>query len=188
MASKAGKCLYHRMRTGAHLIAYSTGGAIHVDYGYLDRAIKDQSERLTEAAADDLPATLYTRQLYLPIMITVYQNLEPLNWDVLYLRDNMSVTDSMVKEAQEKISSQNIRHIESAEQPVEQLLVITQQANDNADKNPYCLLTLDVRNTWTTPFDIEFTVDNSSDNEDTSATNLLKSVVTIQPALTKRYI
>ncbi|KAG1116027.1 hypothetical protein G6F42_013796 [Rhizopus arrhizus] len=165
-----------------------TGGAIHVDYGYLDRAIKDQSERLTEAAADDLPATLYTRQLYLPIMITVYQNLEPLNWDVLYLRDNMSVTDSMVKEAQEKISSQNIRHIESAEQPVEQLLVITQQANDNADKNPYCLLTLDVRNTWTTPFDIEFTVDNSSDNEDTSATNLLKSVVTIQPALTKRMV
>ncbi|KAL7320454.1 hypothetical protein PS15m_000343 [Mucor circinelloides] len=165
-----------------------TGGAIHVDYGYLDRAIKDQSERLTEAAADDLPATLYTRQLYLPIMITVYQNLEPLNWDVLYLRDNMSVTESMVKEAQDMISSQNIRQIESAEQPVEQLLVITQQSNDNADKNPYCLLTLDVRNTWTTPFDIEFTVDNSSGNEDTSTTNLLKSVVTIQPALTKRMV
>lgn len=168
----------------------STGGAIHVDYGYLDRAIKDQSEKLTEtsAANDELPATLYTRQLYLPIMITVYQNLEPLHWDVLYLRDNMSVTETMVKEAQEKIAGQTIRQIESAEQPVEQLLVITQQANDKDDKNPYCLLTLDVRNTWTTPFDIEFTVDNSSDKDDTSGNSLLKSVVTIQPALTKRYI
>lgn len=159
-----------------------------MDYGYLDRAIKDRSEKLIEEEAvnDDLPATLYTRQLYLPIMITVYQNLEPLNWDVLYLRDNMSVTELMVKEANDKIQSLDIKHIESAEQPVEQLLVITQQANDNDDKNPYCLLTLDVRNTWTIPFDIEFTVDNSNENDDTNIDTLLRSVVTIQPALTKR--
>lgn len=160
-----------------------------MDYGYLDRAIKDRSEKFIEqeeSINDDLPATLYTRQLYLPIMITVYQNLEPLNWDVLYLRDNMSVTESMVKEANDKIQSLDIKHIESAEQPVEQLLVITQQANDNDDKNPYCLLTFDVRNTWTIPFDIEFTVDNSNEKDDAKIDNLLRSVVTIQPALTKR--
>ncbi|KAI8647021.1 TRAPP II complex [Parasitella parasitica] len=165
-----------------------TGGAIHVDYGYLDRAIKDQSEKTSETTSQDLPTTLYTRQLYLPIMITVYQNLEPLNWDVLYLRDNMSVTEAMANDACAKIENLDIKRIESAEQPVEELLVLTQRANDNDDKNPYCLLTLDVRNTWTTPFDIEFTVDNSTEKNDANINNLLRSVVTIQPSLTKRIV
>jgi hypothetical protein len=156
-----------------------------VDYGYLDRAIKDQTENLAEVN-EELPATLYTRQLYLPIMITVYQNLEPLNWDVLYLRDNMTVTKPMVDRAIENISKLDIQNIHTTEQPVEELLVITQQANDDNDKNPYCLLTLDVRNTWTVPFDVEFVVDNTGDEADKSKSNALKSVLTIQPGLTKR--
>lgn len=159
------------------------GGAIHVDYGYLDRVIKDQAI-VEDDKDDELPTTLYTRQLYLPIMITVYENLEPLNWDVLYLRDNMTVSDEMVKEAVEKVSNLNIDH--SDEQPVEQLFVVTQQSNDDQDKNPYCLLTLDVRNTWTVPFDIEFVVDNREGEDDEEQVHILKSVVTIQPALTRR--
>jgi hypothetical protein len=135
---------------------------------------------------EELPATLYTRQLYLPIMITVYQNLEPLNWDVLYLRDNMTVTKPMADKAIENISKLDIQHIHQTEQPVEELLVITQQANDDNDKNPYCLLTLDVRNTWTVPFDVEFIVDNTGDEMEEGKNNSLKSVLTIQPGLTKR--
>ncbi|KAI8075820.1 TRAPP II complex [Gilbertella persicaria] len=163
-----------------------TGGAIHVDYGYLDRAIKDQTKKASKFD-QELPATLYTRQLYLPVMITVYQNLEPLNWDVLYLRDNMMVTEDQLNYAVDKIEKLDMNHMQSTEQPVEQLLVITQQANDDNDKNPYCLLTLDVRNTWTIPFDIEFTIDNTTEGKEEKA-SLLKSTVTIQPALTKRMV
>lgn len=151
----------------------------------MDRAIKDQTEKLDEVN-EELPATLYTRQLYLPIMITVYQNLESLNWDVLYLRDNMTVTKPMVDNALGNVSKLDIQHIHTTEQPVEDLLVITQQANDDNDKNPYCLLTLDVRNTWTVPFDVEFIVDNTGDDPKESNNNSLKSVLTIQPGLTKR--
>lgn len=141
----------------------------------MDRAIQDQTSSAQPEQQDELPTTLYTRQLYLPIMITVYQNLEPLNWDVLYLRDNMAITDTMFNEAMDKLSD---RH--TSDQPVEELIVITQQPNDD-DKNPYCLLTLDVRNTWTIPFDLEFTVDNKD-------TIPIQSVLTIQPALTKRIV
>ncbi|KAI8078551.1 TRAPP II complex [Thamnidium elegans] len=158
------------------------GGAIHVDYGYLDRVIRDQPVETDEDG--ELPATLYTRQLYLPIMITVYQHLEPLNWDVLYLRDNMAVTDEMVDTAIKNIAGLEIDN--ASEQPVEQLLIITQQANDDQDKNPYCILTLDVKNTWSVPFDIEFVVDNREDEE--TEESLLKSTVTIQPTLTKRIV
>lgn len=170
-----------------------TGGAIHVDYGYLDRIIKDQQledskkEAEEEEEEEELPTTLYTRQLYLPIMITVYHNLESLNWDVLYLRDNMSVSKAMLDEALEKLSQLDINNKRNEIQPVEELLVVTQQSNDHHDKNPYCLLTLDVRNTWTVPFDIEFVVDNRQDeNEVRDHPNVLKSTLTIQPALTKR--
>lgn len=164
-----------------------TGGAIHVDYGYLDRVIKDQQQVEKKAEEEEeLPATLYTRQLYLPIMISVYQNLDPLNWDVLYLRGNTTVSKDQVEEALTQIQGLDLLSMEktSGEQPVEQLLVLTQQANDEQDKNPYCLLTLDIRNTWTVPFDIQFNVDNSEggENED----NKLKSTVTIQPSITKR--
>lgn len=167
-----------------------TGGAIHVDYGYLDRVIKDQQQQQQQAEEEEkeLPATLYTRQLYLPIMISVYQNLDPLNWDVLYLRGNTTVTQDQVQEAMAQIQRLDLSSMEktSGEQPVEQLLVLTQQANDEQDKNPYCLLTLDVRNTWTVPFDIQFNVDNSEGGENQD--NKLKSTVTIQPSITKRIV
>ncbi|KAI9475700.1 MAG: TRAPP II complex [Benjaminiella poitrasii] len=164
-----------------------TGGAIHIDYGYSDRAIQGQSEKKTHND-NELPTTLYTRQLYLPIMITVYQNLEPINWDVLYLRDNMSVSESRIDKAIEVISKLDIQSIRATEQPVEELLMITQQSTDNNDKNPYCLLILDVRNTWTTPFDVEFIIDNCKDENESMDNNILRSVLTIQPALTKRVV
>ncbi|KAI7900256.1 TRAPP II complex [Cokeromyces recurvatus] len=164
-----------------------TGGAIYIDYGYLDRAIQGQTKKIIYND-EGLPTTLYTRQLYLPIMITVYQNLEPLNWDVLYLRDNMSVTKSYIDEAINTINKLDIQNIKTTEQPVEELLMLTQQSNDNNDKNPYCLLTLDVRNTWTTPFDIEFVIDNRNNDNENVDSNILKSVLTIQPALTKRIV
>lgn len=118
-------------------------------------------------------------------MITVYQHLEPLNWDVLYLRDNMKVSQEAINKAFESVSKPDAQQWGSSDQPVEDLLLITQKSFDKNDKNPYCLLTLDVRNTWNVPFDVDFTIDNT---EATSDKEILKSHVTIQPALTKRYI
>jgi hypothetical protein len=120
-------------------------------------------------------------------MITVYQHLEPLNWDVLYLRDSMAVNEDAVEQALKKINALDSTDSGSHNQPAEELVLITQKASDKNDKNPYCLLTLDVRNAWTVPFDVEFTIDNSElGSEDMSEGEILKSRITIQPALTKR--
>ncbi|RCI06824.1 hypothetical protein CU098_013039 [Rhizopus stolonifer] len=159
-----------------------TGGAVYIDYGYLDRAIGGQPDG---EQSNELPTTLYTRQLYFPVMITVYQHLEPLNWDVLYLRDNMKVSQEAINKAFESVSKPDAQQWGSSDQPVEDLLLITQKSFDKNDKNPYCLLTLDVRNTWNVPFDVDFTIDNT---EATSDKEILKSHVTIQPALTKRIV
>ncbi|KAI9279379.1 TRAPP II complex [Sporodiniella umbellata] len=159
-----------------------TGGAVYIDYGYLDRAIDGRPE--TEQI-NELPTTLYTRQLYFPVMITVYQHLESLNWDVLYLRDNMRVSQESIDNAFELIGGLDIQSAGANNQPVEELLLVTQRSFDKNDKNPYCLLTLDIRNTWNVPFDIKFTIDNT---ESASDKEIIKSRVTIQPALTKRIV
>ncbi|KAG1052966.1 hypothetical protein G6F43_004920 [Rhizopus delemar] len=160
-----------------------TGGAVYIDYGYLDRAIKGQEQESEQS--NELPTTLYTRQLYFPVMITVYQHLEPLNWDVLYLRDNMTVSKEAVDKAFEAVSKTKDQQGNSSDQRVEDLLLITQRSSDDNDKNPYCLLTLDVRNTWTVPYEVEFMIDNT---ETASENEILKYQVTIQPALTKRIV
>jgi hypothetical protein len=116
-------------------------------------------------------------------MITVYQHLEPLNWDVLYLRDNMTVSKEAVDKAFKAVSKTKDQQGSSSDQRVEDLLLITQRSSDDNDKNPYCLLTLDVRNTWTVPYEVEFMIDNT---ETASENEILKYQVTIQPALTKR--
>lgn len=83
------------------------------------------------------------------------------------------------------------------DQPIEDLLIITRQPmtdSNTQDKNDYCLVTLDVRNTWTVPFDVEFEIDNSNaDDNDTQNDDdqkkenpPLKSIVTVQPGSTKR--
>ncbi|KAI9025957.1 TRAPP II complex [Phycomyces nitens] len=162
-----------------------TGGTIQVEYGYLERAIQKQKEASDQEDATNSPSVFYTRQLYLPVLVTVYQNLEPLNWDVLYLRHNALVSEEMMNKALEDIQSLDINKGSDIEQPVEDLLLVTRQAdNDKQAQSDYCLVTLDVRNTWTVPFNIEFMIDNGTDSSEQS----LQSVVTIQPGWTKRVV
>ncbi|KAI9313933.1 TRAPP II complex [Dichotomocladium elegans] len=142
-----------------------TGGTIQVDYGYLNRA-------------EETTKSFYTRQLYLPVLITVYQNLEPLNWDILYLRHSAPAPKADIDDALERINSIDINKGSAFNQPIEDLLLITRQFDDRNNKNEYCLVTLDVRNTWTVPFDTSFVIDNDDEK--------LKSIVTIQPGSTKR--
>lgn len=144
----------------------STGGTIQIDYGYLKR---DENE------AD----SFYTRQLYLPVLITVYQNLEPLNWDILYLRHSAPVPKADIDNARERIAKIGLEPSNAYDQPIEDLLLITRQFDDQKSKNDYCLVTLDVRNTWTVPFDTKLVIDNGDDDK-------LTSIVTLQPGSTKR--
>ena len=148
-----------------------TGGTIQIDYGYMNR--NEQKEQ----------TSFYTRQLYLPVLVTVYGNLEPVNWDILYLRHSAPVPKNEIDSALQRIEAIDINKGNAFDQPIEDLLLITRQFDDENNRNDYCLVTLDVRNTWTVPFDIEFVVDNS-DSENTN--NKLTSIVTIQPGSTKR--
>ncbi|KAG0167730.1 hypothetical protein DFQ30_005723 [Apophysomyces sp. BC1015] len=151
-----------------------TGGTIQVEYGYLDRAVTD--ERKDQAAA-----MFYTRQLYLPVLVTVYQNLEPSNWDILYLRHNEHVLDDAVENALQNLQILDTNQQGVTDNHIEDLLLITRQVhNDIQKQNDYCLVTLDVRNTWTVAFNVEFDIDNDNENEK------LKSILTIQPGCTRR--
>lgn len=149
----------------------STGGTIQIDYGYLNREGKQESTEF------------FTRQLYLPVLITVYQNLEPLNWDILYLRHNSPIGKDAMGAATKRLQYLDVGYDENAEQAAEDMLLITRQYGDDQDKVDYCLVTLDVRNTWTVPFAVDFVVDNSDDKNE----NKIKCTVTINPGSTKRY-
>lgn len=146
-------------------------------------------EQHIERLADDdspLPDTnvFYTRQLYLPILVTVYQNLEPLNWDILYLRHNRPISPDNAAGALERVQHLSLDTGSTFHQPVEDLLTLT-QISDDSTKNDYCLVTLDVRNIWTVPFDTEVTIDNSPDLDGSTP---VKSIVTIHPGSTKRLV
>ncbi|KAI7862240.1 TRAPP II complex [Spinellus fusiger] len=167
-----------------------TGGTIQIEYGHLDCAIQRQRQQQEQEQVSGYneshlagPTIFYTRQLYLPVLVTVYQNLEPLNWDVLYLRHSALISEDAMAQALGAIMKLDINNGSDIEQPVEDLLLITRQAeNDKQTQSDYCLVTLDVRNTWTVPFNIEFTINNSTENNP----HTLHSVVTLQPGWTKR--
>lgn len=136
------------------------------------------------------PAIFYTRQLYLNILITVYQNLEPFNWDAVYLRHTTPASKESLQKAFETIHNQkNNREASIVQrQPVEDLLLICRNIElKSQERNEYCLVTFDIRNTWTIPFDVEFTIDNSTDDKvNDSKEAQLASYASIPPGSTMR--
>ncbi|CAO3633171.1 unnamed protein product [Mucor hiemalis] len=169
------------------------GGTIQVDYGYLDRTVLQADEILhsTESDADQVAATtFYTRQLYLNVMITVCRNLDPFNWDVVYLRHSTPAPADVLEKALENIQSQtSVSDISIVQnQPVEDLLLVTRNVGIvDQERNEFCLVTLDVRNIWTLPFDVDFSINNEVQNE-SSDKDHLQSRITIQPGSTSRII
>ncbi|CAO3642865.1 unnamed protein product [Cunninghamella echinulata] len=165
-----------------------SGGTIQIDYGYLDRVLIESAIKATsneEPPKVTSPKSFYTRQLYLPVLVTVYQNIEPLNWDILYLRQNGFIKDDNDNDHQDKI------HPVAQQQPlqttdmnphVENLIHLTRQTfHQHQDKNDFCLITLDIRNTWTVPFDVHFKVDNNDDRP-------VETTLCIQPGWTRRLV
>jgi hypothetical protein len=174
----------------------SHGGTIQVDYGYLDRTVSKVKENNIDTCkgeddSDKVVATMfYTRQLYLNVMITVYRNLEPFNWDVVYLRHSTPASQEVLNQSLKRIKVQEVLPNKTVSliqnQPVEDLLIVTRNIEiEQQERNEYCLLTLDVRNIWTMPFNVVFTIDNKGPGE-TNENNELESRITIQPGSTSR--
>ncbi|KAI8641004.1 TRAPP II complex [Parasitella parasitica] len=175
------------------------GGTIQVDYGYLDRTV-EEIQSLQSAQGNILaPATFYTRQLYLNVLITVYQNVEPFNWDILYLRHSTPASKEALNTAlnnlyKHKVSmkaaeASTCSSLAMSQQPIEDLLLVTRNVElENQQSNEYCLITLDVRNRWTTPFDVDFVISNKMDQKKTGDMDELVSHITVQPGSTSRII
>ncbi|GAA5816543.1 hypothetical protein MFLAVUS_010073 [Mucor flavus] len=168
------------------------GGTIQIDYGYLNRTVPEVQDVDSSDHNDEITTTFYTRQLYLNVMITVYKNLEPSNWDVVYLRHSIPAPKEVLELALLSIKNQNIPIEDKSvsiiqSQPVEDLLLVTRNLTlEDQEKNEYCLVTLDIRNTWTTPFDVDFTILNKAEG-DYNDDNFI-SCITIQPGSTSRII
>ncbi|KAG2187872.1 hypothetical protein INT44_000622, partial [Umbelopsis vinacea] len=164
---------------------HCNNGTIQIDYGYIDRIVSGETLDETESQKQAMPV-FYTRQLYLPLLITVSQHLEPSNWDILYLRSQSNVEQATLDENKNIVASNE----SSSLVPVERLLQSVQADIasfdfDENNKHDYCLVAMDVRNIWTTPFDIHFTIRNSLEN-DQADDDTIYFPVTIQPGLTTR--
>lgn len=166
---------------------HCSSGTIQIDYGYFDRVVNHEISTETEIQATPV---FYTRQLYLPLLITVSQHLEPSNWDILYLRsqtntDSDSANENGIVDLPRKLSQSD-----DTLNPVEELLEtahadIATSDLDGDKKHDYCLVVLDVRNIWTTPFDIQFAIDNCTE-QDENDDHKIYFPVTIQPGSTTR--
>ncbi|CAO3600653.1 unnamed protein product [Absidia cylindrospora] len=180
-----------------------SGGTIQMDYGYLDRLSKDPFDSTTSPPATCSQPTspissssettrFFTRQLYLPVLVTVYQNLEPLNWDILYLRQGGAHNSSNDRHLSHHPNDQSTHFNTEGPQnhPTEDLILLAQQVRDlHQDKNDFCLVTMDIRNIWTVPFDLSFTVADDLDCDDNDNTSKpVQTTFSIQPGSTRRLV
>ncbi|RKP24868.1 TRAPP II complex [Syncephalis pseudoplumigaleata] len=140
----------------------STGGSIQIDYGH--------EQQCDEAAEDgNTPSDIvYTRQLSVPVLLTVRRTLELLNADVLMVNQR----DVCLSEA-------------------EAMSMINQMIEHHRDQ--WCLLTLDVRNIWSTPFHLQFSLKQPSHTTATSDADeadaaIAHTSVMIQPGAAKRIL
>ncbi|KAG1457732.1 hypothetical protein G6F56_006547 [Rhizopus delemar] len=152
------------------------GGSIQIDYGYLNRNNHAENQNRIKTA-------FYTRQLYINILLTVYQNLKPSNWDVVYIRHATRYStniEACITEDDLKIHQRG--EIKEPGSPVRYLMdAATDMIIGGHSKSYYCFISLDITNTWTTSFDITFSVSNKE------CENILSNI-TIQPGCTKRVL
>ncbi|CEI93174.1 hypothetical protein RMCBS344292_07414 [Rhizopus microsporus] len=139
------------------------GGSIQIDYGYIQKDTVDTNVNF-----------IYTRHLYLNILLTVYQHLEPSNWDILSLRHMTSLHDN-----DSTLEENGMKKVEESMKFVQ--LIANVEMKDKT-RNDYCLIAIDVKNVWTTSFSVSFVISSDDDNNN-SVFN-----ISIQPGHTKRIL
>ncbi|ORZ07834.1 TRAPP II complex [Absidia repens] len=165
-----------------------THGTIKVDYGHLDYNEVDQNLQQLP-----LSTTFYTRQLYIPVLITVYCHLKPQYWDILYIqREYASGNNARDPRTSDTVTADNTRKHDMGLLPIEQVLKTLNEKQLGAnvmddvsgphEQNEYCLATIDIQNRWSFPFRVTFSIDNTGEDGDT----LMDVDSIIQPGTTSR--
>ncbi|KAI8097034.1 TRAPP II complex [Halteromyces radiatus] len=182
-----------------------SNGNIQVDYGYLDWNHNDQQQKniqttsvsSSNSSSDNMYSIssniFYTRQLCIPLLITVYSPLKTENWDLLYIRSNNSGNDKDMKSTTSmndasntsSYQEQSIRshHSTSQSAAAETMLkllkrhssydhlqktthTISQAERRISGQSDYCLATIDIQNRWSFPFLVRFSISNDDNGAD----------------------
>lgn len=158
------------------ILYFSCGGSIQIDYGYLNRSGHHNADNSTDSVF------FYTRQLYMNVLLTVYQHLELSNWDIVYIRHTTDCSSlSTLSLVEENTKEIQINASKEPKEPVEYVMdIATNTKIRNQLRNYYCFVAFDIANIWKTRFDVTLSINNEDDGE-------LISNITIQPGRTARY-
>ncbi|KAI8337994.1 TRAPP II complex [Chlamydoabsidia padenii] len=159
----------------------STHGTIQVDYGYLNNDNDNQQVPVID--------TFYTRQLYIPVLITVHCHLKPQNWDILSVKlediprhdDGSYAAASSQNDGSNDISTEKV--LELLAQAIEHM-----NSGNLYEQNKYCLATIDIQNRWSFPFKVLFTINNQDDDSSNGTDSIMHVDTTIPPGTTSRMI
>ncbi|KAJ1562961.1 hypothetical protein HK405_005195, partial [Cladochytrium tenue] len=179
---------------------WCNGCDIVVEYGHVPESIMPEN---TEAHAD---GAFFTRQLVIPIVMTVQKALEVLNLSVLslpplpFLTKGTTISDQKIatKSPPGPVLKDASRALSVADMIAEAgatpgLLAETDGVGSNLataeyaaglDGNDWCLLTFDVRNSWNLPFEVTFRSYGDSNGDDANTT----LATLLQANMTKRII
>ncbi|KAI8803231.1 transport protein Trs120 or TRAPPC9 TRAPP II complex subunit-domain-containing protein [Cladochytrium replicatum] len=150
-----------------------TGGSIKLAYGYVRSVEKEEDtatkEESSEASKDII---FYTRQLTIPVLMTVQRALEALNMDLLMLPTsgrskeaaqdrNLSLEELTVDATQTSLITKHalgkaVSNGSSMEIIGRESEAVVEEIVDRASE--YCLFTFDLRNVWSNLFEVTLDV------------------------------
>ncbi|KAJ1546600.1 hypothetical protein HK096_004946 [Nowakowskiella sp. JEL0078] len=169
------------------------GGNIKIDYGYIEQLDSENSpERMSSSLEQALeeeeqvhepqPSVFYTRQLNIPILLTVQRALEPINMDVMPFSADMEqhIFSNQIN-LFSNLSQREILFEKKLLEDEENSYDLPSESNGIRSASEYCLFTFDIQNTWSQPFEVSFEVfEDSNSNE--------ISTLVIHGGVTKRII
>ncbi|KAJ3122079.1 hypothetical protein HK098_003143 [Nowakowskiella sp. JEL0407] len=156
------------------------GGDITISYASVESLGLNKNSPLTRTSStfepdDELDFTskpksnvFYTRQLQIPILLTVQKSLEPLNMDILLFNKDSFNKSLNRAELAPTLSQQEIM-FEGCGLEASFNELSMEKASD------YCLFTFDLKNNWSQPFEVEFEVSEDKDSKQTSSTTIIHS-------------
>ncbi|ORX93503.1 Trs120-domain-containing protein [Basidiobolus meristosporus CBS 931.73] len=118
-----------------------TNGNIIINYGYLERA-------------DDESDIFYTRQLNLPVLITVNQGLSVLDIELLSFQRLESLDSQSPLKSSTPDGTVRRKDISTIENFVSSRI-------DRQAKGDYCLMILDIRNVWMLPLEVSIAMNEN---------------------------
>ncbi|TPX66055.1 hypothetical protein SpCBS45565_g04757 [Spizellomyces sp. 'palustris'] len=177
---------------------WSTGGTIKLDYGHVgslkkpskNQAIEDAQSSPTECIQEPTSPPddhFYTRQILIPVLMTVQPALQPLNMDILLLSEASSSSSILMSTTPNGAMIDGTqRNLSMEEMTLDAELALLQQEGlpEEDRKRDHCLFTFDLRNVWRSPFEVVFEVFDGA--EDKTPSHSTKTIV--HAGMTKRIL